>query len=332
MITGFSKIHMARLPILLRQYRKRAGLTQKALAERIHFSHTVISRTEQPDGHYMPSGHYLTTFAKALELTEAEREELYLDARIVAGPPQMVSAPTVPEQQAAKPERKRSRLAVRIGLGLIVVILLLVLSFRSTASESARFYRQTAEGELLYGGTFEDGDLTDWKNLNNGRWEVYEISGNRVLGVRGQDPDVVPNAYLLSSEDWTDYTFSADVIFESGVYEQVFLVVRSQRRSNCTGYRVGGNRLGVSIFRFDPVNGCNGEVLAEDIHFPLEEGRLYRTQVEVIGDRIRYFVDGELILEAQDDTYLQGGVGLLAYQVRSAYFDGIEVRKTTVRE
>lgn len=322
---------MARLPTLLRQYRNRAGLTQKALAERIHFSHTVISRTEQLDGHYVPSGVYLTTFARALGLSQAEEEELQQAARAVLGiahlGPEQI-APLEPPQ--TKP--KMNRLPVWIGLSVMVMALLLVLGFRTMVSESARLYRQTAEGGLLYQGTFEDGTMTGWKNLNNGRWGVFEVNGNNALGVRDQDPDAVPNAYLLSSEDWTDYTFSTQIVFESGVYEQIFLVVRSQRQPNCTGYRVGGNRLGVSIFRFDPVNGCNGEVLAEDIHFPLEAGLSYQMRVEAIGDRIRFFVDGELILEARDDTYLQGGVGLLAYQVRSAYFDEIEVQKATSRE
>lgn len=322
---------MARLPTLLRQYRNRAGLTQKALAERIHFSHTVISRTEQPDGHYIPSGVYLTTFADALELSQAEAEELHQAARAELGISHLGSVQATPPQPS-KTKPKINRLPVWIGLSLMVLALLLVLGFRSVVSESARLYRQTAEGDLLYRGTFEDGKMTGWKNLNNGRWEIIAVNGNHALGVRDQDPDAVPNAYLLSSEDWTDYTFSTQVVFESGVYEQIFLVVRSQRKPNCTGYRVGGNRLGVSIFRFDPINGCDGEVLAEDIHFPLEEGKAYTMKVEAIGDRIRYYVDGELILEAQDGTYPRGGVGFLAYQVRSAFFDQVEVRKTSAKE
>ena len=322
---------MALLPTLLRRYRNRAGLTQKALAEQIHFSHTVISRTEQLDGHYVPSGIYLTTFARALGLSQAEEEELQQAARAVLGISHLGST-QVPSEQPPQVKPENKRLPVWIGLGLTIVGLLLVLGFRSLVSESARLYRQTAEGDLLYQGTFDDGKMTGWKNLNNGRWGIFEVNGNNALGVRDQDPDAVPNAYLLSSEDWTDYTFSTQVVFESGVYEQIFLVVRSQRQPNCTGYWVGGNRLGVSIFRFDPINGCDGEVLAEDIHFPLEAGRMYTMQVEAIGDRIRYYVDGQLILEAQDDTYPQGGVGFLAYQVRSAYFDQVEVRKTSVKE
>jgi len=322
---------MAKLPALLRHYRLRAGLTQKALAERIHFSHTVISRTEQPEGHYIPSGIYLSTFARELGLTQEEQEELHLAAKIVGASPE-TPPPTTAPTPVIQLQRKRNRLPMWIVWGLSLAILILALSFRSAVSESARLYRQTAVGEMLYSGTFEDGNIAGWKNLNNGRWEIFEIHGNHVLGVLNQDPDAVPNAYLLSSEDWTDYSFRTNVVFESGEYEQIFLVVRSQRRTNCTGYRVGGNRLGVSIFRFDPLNGCDGEVLAEDIRFSLEAGRSYQMRVEAVGGRIRFFIDGQLILEAEDDTYPKGGVGLLAYQVQSAYFDNIEVQKTTVSE
>jgi transcriptional regulator with XRE-family HTH domain len=323
---------MPSLPTLLRQYRLRADLTQKALAERIHFSHTVISRTERPNGHYIPSTNYLSTFAKELNLTEEEEAELHVASQGVSTATDLLPTQTRSVQTASS-WRKRINVPMVFGLSLVGLLLILyTVMVRLSGSESAQIYRQTAEGDLLYSDTFEDGDMLGWKNLNNGRWDVFEVAGNHALGVRDQDPDAVPNAYLLSSEDWTDYSFSTNMAFESGVYEQIFLVVRSQRQQNCTGYRVGGNRLGVSIFRFDPVNGCDGEVLAEDIHFPLETGRFYRMRVDVVGNRISYYVDDKLILEAQDSKYAKGGVGLLAYQVKSAYFDQVEVRKLMAHE
>jgi hypothetical protein len=217
-------------------------------------------------------------------------------------------------------------LQISSGIALLSMLLLLF-AFRPGLSASARQYLQTAPGGILFKADFENGDRAGWKNLNNGRWDIFELAGNHVFGVRGQDPAAVPNAYLLASEDWTDYSFGSDVVFQSGTFEQIFLVVRSQRKENCTGYRVGGNRLGVSIFRFDPVNGCDGEVLAEDIHYPLIEGRAYRMRVDAVGSRIRYYIDERLILEAVDAVYPKGGLGFLAYQVKSAAFDNIAVVK-----
>ena len=121
---------------------------------------------------------------------------------------------------------------------------------------------------------------------------------------------------------------SVDVVFTSGVYEQIYLVVRSARQPNCSGYRIGGNRLGVSIFRFDDTpDSCEGEVLAENVHFPLLSGQRYAMRVEVSGDEIRYYIDNELVLSANDAKYPKGGLGFLAYQVKEAFFDNLLVTK-----
>lgn len=195
-------------------------------------------------------------------------------------------------------------------------------------SASYAHYAEIPVGSVLYASDFANRSLADWKNLNNGRWEIFDLDGNQALGVRDQDPEAVPNAYLLISDDWADYALSVDVIYTSGVYEQIYLVVRSARQPNCSGYRIGGNRLGVSIFRFDDTPAaCEGEVLAENLHFPLLSGQHYAMRVEVIGNQIRYYIDSELVLSATDAKYPKGGLGFLAYQVKEAYFDNLQIIK-----
>ncbi len=315
---------MANLYTLLRSHRQEAGLTQKQLAERINFSHSVISRVERSRSGYLPSDDFIAIFCQELNLDNGEKAvlnqalqlarhklEQETDSRFVAFP--------------------FSWKWLTVGLLILVVVLTALYGFFfavNPATVSDVHYAEIPPGGTLYASDFENRSLSDWKNLNNGSWEILDIDGNYALGVRDQDPDAISNAYLLISDDWVNYALSVDVVFTSGVYEQIYLVVRSARQPNCSGYRIGGNRLGVSIFRFDHTpDSCEGEVLAENIHFPLLSGQRYAMRVEVAGNEIKYYIDSELVLSANDTKYPKGGLGFLAYQVKEAFFDNLLVTK-----
>lgn len=318
---------MPDLPTLLRRYRKRAGLTQKGLAGRIHFHHSVISRTEKPGSGYLPSETYLEAFGQGLELSESERESLQtaLEASRQANPaPALESAPVWRVSRYFVPTLAAVVFLFFVGAYLAAVLL----PSASRAASASAGYRSAPVGGALHVDDFEDGELSNWRNLNDGRWEILPREGGFGLGTRDQPPGSVPNAYLLPSDDWVDYAFSVDVIFQSGEYEQIYLVARSARQPNCSGYRAGGNRLGVSIFRFDDMGGdCQGETLAENPAYPLRSDTPYNLRVEVSGAEIRFFVNGQLAIEASDGKYPRGGLGLLAYQVKYAYFDNVVVTK-----
>ncbi len=315
---------MVDLSVLLRSHRQKAGLTQKQLAERINFSHSVISRVERSHSGYLPSDDFITIFCQELELDEAEKSALNQALQ---------SARRKPEQKYVPRPVRFSFSWKWLAAGSLALAIWLVALYGfffppQPGSASYAHYAEIPAGGVLYASDFENRSFSDWKNLNNGRWEIFATDENHALGVRDQDPEAVPNAYLLISDDWADYALSVDVIFTSGVYEQIYLVVRSARQPNCSGYRIGGNRLGVSIFRFDDTPAsCEGEVLAENIHFPLLSGQHYAMRVEVMGNQIRYYIDSELVLSATDAKYPKGGLGFLAYQVKEAYFDNLQIIK-----
>lgn len=315
---------MADLSTLLRNHRQKAGLTQKQLAERINFSHSVISRVERSHSGYLPSDDFIAIFCQELGLDEAEKSALNQALQ---------SARRKPEPEAAPHPVRFSFSWKWLATGVLALALGLAVLYGfffppKPIPASSAHYAEIPVGGVLYASDFENRSLSDWKNLNSGRWEIFATDENHALGVRDQDPEAVPNAYLLISDDWEDYALSVDVVFTSGVYEQIYLVVRSARQPNCSGYRIGGNRLGVSIFRFDDTpDSCEGEVLAENIHFPLLSGQRYAMRVEVSGDEIRYYIDNELVLSANDAKYPKGGLGFLAYQVKEAFFDNLLVTK-----
>jgi transcriptional regulator with XRE-family HTH domain len=358
---------MANLHQLLKKHRQSASLTQKALGARLACDHSVISRLENEDSVYLPSDDFIDNFIQTLQLSEEESLELHqalIDARRTERRPAFMEPrltnnpsgekPSIPikEQSLHSPKSLFTPIQIkrRTIIGALLAGLLILISLSSifwqqasgqthpTASQSTATQLMpaleitpiptTSAEQVLYSQDFQNERADEWIALNTGQWEIIRQKGNVVFGVQNQDPDAIPNAFLRDSEAFSDYSFQTDVIFKRGRYEQIYMVVRNQGRvHNCTGYRIGGNRLGVSIFRFDPKTSCQGELLAENLKFPLVPGRWYTMRIDVHGSDIRYYIDNELVLEANDSKYPTGGIGLLAYEVEWAYFDNILVKK-----
>ncbi len=161
---------------------------------------------------------------------------------------------------------------------------------------------------------FEDGKADDWLSVNDGIWSIFDDNGNTVYGVSDQPADDIPIAYYSESDNWENYAFETEFIFESGRLEQIWLNVRTGA-ADCTGYSIGGNRYGLQIFRLDPKSTCQSETLAE-LNYPLIGGRRYKIRVEAQGSEIRAYLDDELVMTATDNTYPRGGINLAAYEVK----------------
>jgi hypothetical protein len=178
---------------------------------------------------------------------------------------------------------------------------------------------------ILYEEDFEDGKADGWLNVLDGEWSIYQDRGNMVYGVRDQPADFIQIVFLEDSAPWQDYSLETEVMFESGELEQIYLVARTGKGSDCTGYSFGGNRYHISIFRLDPRSTCQGETLAELADYPLVANRLYKMGLEVQGPQIRAYIDDVLVMGVEDAIYPRGGIALSAYQVKWAYFDNIRV-------
>jgi transcriptional regulator with XRE-family HTH domain len=316
---------MATLSSLLRRYRKQANLTQKQLSERMNFHHSVISRVERNNSGYLPSNDFIETFSKSLNLSTYEKRNLKFALETARD--EHKTEPIKISTLYISPSLKWVFLITFIFIGILTTYYFLYAPSPAPTVNSYEHYQRIPIGGVLYNNDFENQVISDWAKLNNGTWDIFDIGNNYAVGVRDQDPDAIPNIYLRASDEWVNYSVTIDVEFTSGLFEQIYIVVRSARDPNCSGYRIGGNRLGVSIFRFDIINNmCEGETIAEDIHYPLISGE-YNMRVDVVGNKIQYFINDELILSASDSNYLKGGFGFLAYQVKEAYFDNIVVTK-----
>ncbi|MFN3491672.1 MAG: hypothetical protein ACK40V_05585, partial [Anaerolineales bacterium] len=245
------------------------------MSKRINFHYSVISRVERFGSGYIPSKTYVDAFCKELKLTKKEKEDLY---QALEGAQKGYTAPTTSNTE--------SRFSPTFQFVILFLIILFGFGFVYfngnnfisdieiyPTADSFTKYQNTAINGVLYSNNFENQVVSDWKKLNNGTWDIFNTGNNYALGVRNQDPDAIPNIHLRASDGWINYSIKVDVEFTSGPFEQIYIVVRSSMTQNCSGYRIGGNRLGVSIFRFDVINNmCDGETIAEDIHFPLYSG------------------------------------------------------------
>ncbi|PKO19256.1 MAG: hypothetical protein CVU39_01510 [Chloroflexi bacterium HGW-Chloroflexi-10] len=332
---------MTKISTLLKTYRVKSGLTQKQLASRMNFNHTVISRIENQENGYLPTIAYVQKFCNALELAEDDRLiiQAAYEKALMEHKQQEISEQNQPTEDLISTLLQKQSTNIpafskkKIPLGsLLISIMLLLFSVwyylqLSGKTEKKNLVSNFSPGTLLYAENFEDHSTEGWENLNIGQWEIMDRNGNSALAIQPPNPEAVPNAFLTQSLTWKDYVMDVDVVFRSGSFEQVYLVVRNAgRENNCTGYRIGGNRLGVAIFRFDPKDQCLGETLAENSNFSLVDGNTYHMRVEVVGELIRYYINDELVLEASDSTYPQGGIGLLGYQVQWVTFDNIFVK------
>src|SRR5215470_12808706 len=108
-----SSLPLISLSTLLKRYRRRAGLTQEALAECARLSTQAISTLERGTRR-APRQETLELLADALRLTPAERAQLQQVARGQVAPAVSVSVPHLPIARELLPLAGRSPEVARL--------------------------------------------------------------------------------------------------------------------------------------------------------------------------------------------------------------------------
>lgn len=181
-------------------------------------------------------------------------------------------------------------------------------------------------------------------------WFTDTFESESVMTDRGWDKDGTiqdgelvlnnkyPTAFLTQipgSNAWTDYTAQAHVtVVDSDEISPVgnsvsALIVRSL--SDATGYEFGVS-IQVSNDKggFRLYNRTTSELLASTTEVVAERGKTYQLTVVVEGNRIRCYVDGQMVFDVTDtkNSNPTGYVGLRTVGYSGAY-DNIVVRKVT---
>lgn len=115
---------------------------------------------------------------------------------------------------------------------------------------------------------------------------------------------------LYGPRDWTDYRVSADVT--------PHLVSRVGVAARVQGMRRYYALVLTKTNKLQLIRALDGDTVLSEIEFDLKFGTTYQMCVEVEGSTIRGTIDGEFLIEAQDDQLEQGGIALLIEGGRTA--------------
>ena len=160
---------------------------------------------------------------------------------------------------------------------------------------------------LLFFDDFEGGDAEGW-NLE-GDWSVIQENGNDVLqGVGPCSADAGP-------QEWTDYTLKARIKFSQSAN------VNFRRTTE----------LGMYFLNLVPEGSTlNKKLLEESVRAKsaviLQENQWIDLKVEVKGDKIRLYIDVDLILTYTDsEPLLNGTIGFESPENSVVYVDDVTV-------
>jgi hypothetical protein len=129
-------------------------------------------------------------------------------------------------------------------------------------------------------------------------------------------------ALSLGGAAYADVVLSAAFEVQPGRGAQAAgLIFRVQDRDNYYVLEADAARARLTLSR--NVAGRLGEIAHGSRTVAI--GRWQTLQVEAVGDRLRGLMDGEVVVEATDDTYPTGGAGLWARSASTACTDDVQV-------
>lgn len=171
---------------------------------------------------------------------------------------------------------------------------------------------QTLPASQLIEETFEDNDAADWSAWGSADWRIVSSGGSRVF--RQHDTQGGARAILDTFESG-DQAIQADVRVQSGAGPApwVGLMVRYTDPENFYYLLVDNTSVQIRSI----VNGAYGPLATAP--FDLVQGQTYRFRLEAVGDRIRAYVNDEVLAEALDDTHASGKVGLTMWRSVTEY-------------
>ncbi len=142
---------------------------------------------------------------------------------------------------------------------------------------------------------------------------LWEFDGECLSGSCTDYGDVFTGAYYME-----DYQVAADIIPQTGAYHLLSFRVQGAIRSYAVGFYGEGQ---IALLKKD----LEYEVLASK-DYTYEQNRAYRFLVKAEGNRIRAYMNEELLFDVEDDGYTYGQVGFSLLDGSHGHFRHLEVR------
>lgn len=171
---------------------------------------------------------------------------------------------------------------------------------------------------------FNDGNDNGWDQIQ-GDWSV---KGGEYIQLDTEwtvtDTNETYARSFFGSTEWTDYTLEAKVRMEGGgetaaIVGIFFRVTKIAPDGDYYYFRLDARAAEGPALVKSP-----NTILQENMGFPSEFGQDYILKVEVKGDNIACYIDGELEIELQDDSFPNGAVGVGTFNTEG-YFDNVSV-------
>ncbi len=211
-----------------------------------------------------------------------------------------------------------------VVVAICAVLLIIAIHFLRTEWGGVRGERR-GPGVVMIDEDFE-GSIQAW-TTHGQAMEV--IGGKFTFGTSGEWSG--ENRAFIGEASWVDYTFEVDATLIGG--------------RGGYGYGIffradGGDALNGYSFQYDPGWGSggsflmrkwvNGSELTPFVHVPAPDGFQWvgvarHIAVDIAGKTFIVSIDGKKVLEATDDTYAQGLVGLRTWGTSAATFDNVRV-------
>ncbi|WP_245375770.1 S-layer homology domain-containing protein [Paenibacillus eucommiae] len=181
--------------------------------------------------------------------------------------------------------------------------------------ESGTWAAVNSTGGILFSDEFENGSAAGWTNTG-GEWSSVQGESSKVY----QQSSINGGAELIAgSNAWTDYSFEADVKLISGTGA----MLEFRHQDNQHFYYL---YMSESYIRLMKQNGSAQEWLKAYDGPSLDVSRFVHLKIDVTGNQIRVFKDGDLVIETTDDNgYFSSGKVALASWASSAQFDDVAV-------
>lgn len=181
--------------------------------------------------------------------------------------------------------------------------------------ESGTWATVNSTGATLFSDEFENGSAAGWTN-NGGEWSSVQVESSKVY----QQSSSNGLAELIAgSNAWTDYSFEADVKLIDG--DGAMLEFRHQDNQNF--YYLYMSK---SYIRLMKQNGSVQNWLKAHEGPSLDVSRFVHLKIDVIGNQIRVYRDGHLVIETTDDNgYISSGKVALASWASTAQFDNVAI-------
>ena len=164
--------------------------------------------------------------------------------------------------------------------------------------------------------SYDPGNMATWQQRQEALYLDMGAGSMQIVGM----VDVV-------GEDWGDYVYSVD-IFPQGNLE-VGAVFRYQEGAFYRFRFLSWEYSGRPTRLLERVSGDQVTILDQGEGPGYDPEQWHNVQIVAAGDQLTVYLDGEPVLQAQDDLLPQGKVGVYALSVGYVYFDNIRV--TSVR-